>query len=141
MDYQAQQHDQLAAVYLHQLQGLVCEISVAMDAVAANALSRFQESVAKQERLCFDLVQMANAVGQGYPSVRDASQGNVEPAVDREIQLASEALCRVNLSYAALLQHSGRSIALLASLCRNHLGQSEEVRGSRWKRQTWSCEM
>lgn len=139
MDDQAlHTNDQLAA-YLEQLQGLAFEIALAMDAIAANALSRFQESVAKQEMLCFNLVQITNAVSQGYPSFRDAL--HVDSAVEQKIEAASEAIRRLNMRYAALLKHSGRSIALLASLCRNHLGQSQEVRGSRLKRQTWSCEM
>jgi hypothetical protein len=141
MDPQAlPERDRLAASYLQQLQGLALEISAAMDAIATNALSRFQESVAKQEMLCFSLMQIANAVAKGSPSFREALS-SYDPAADQEIQAASEAIRKLNLRYAALLKHSGRSIALLSSLCRNYLGQSQEVRGPRLKRQTWSCEM
>jgi hypothetical protein len=45
------------------------------------------------------------------------------------------------LQYAALLKHSGRSIALLVSLCRTHTGQLPETGLSRSKCQTWSCEI
>lgn len=118
-----------ASTYLQQLQALACEISLAMDAIAANALSRLQESVARQEMLCSLLAGTARA--PRFISDR---------AVETKIQQASEAIRELNLQYAALLRHSGRSIALLLSLCRTHTGQFQEVRGPRWKRQTWSCE-
>jgi hypothetical protein len=141
MDDQAlQQSDSLAVAYLQQLQQLAFEISAAMDAIAANALAKFQESVAKQEMLCFSLKQMADAVAKGSPSAREALQSE-DPNLDQKMQAASEAIRKLNLRYAALLKHSGRSIALLASLCRNHLGQIEEIHGPRLKHQTWSCEM
>ena len=61
-DRAVQTHDQLAATYLQQLQALAFEISVAMDAIATNALTSFQESVAKQEMLCAVLASMANTI-------------------------------------------------------------------------------
>jgi hypothetical protein len=141
MDSQAlQQRDQLAASYLQQMQDLALEISVAMDAIAANALSRFQESVAKQEMLCFSLAQVANSVAK-CDAFASQPAPPYNPAIHQEIQAASEAIRKLNLRYAALLEHSGRSIALLASLCKNYLGQSQEMRGPGLKRQTWSCEM
>jgi len=134
-----QEHDQLAVSYLQQLQDLAFEISIAMDAIAANALSRFQESVAKQEMLCFNLMLLADAIREGFPALKDPLN-SYEPPYQR-VLAASEAIRKLNLRYAALLKHSGRSIALLSSLCRNHLGESKEVRGLTLKRQTWSCEM
>ena len=126
-------HDALGAAYLLQLQALAFEIAVAMDAIAANALTSFQESVAKQEMLCSVLANMAKTIRSGEQPPPVLS--------DSRIGAASEAIRQLNLQYAALLKHSGRSIALLASLCRSHTGQFEEARGPRAKRQTWSCEM
>ena len=140
-DQAIQTHDELAAAYLQQLQALAFEISMAMDAIAANALSRFQESVVKQEMLCGVLASMAKAV---TAKVRSSGQPPLvlsDRSVERRIQAASEAIRKLNLQYAALLKHSGRSIALLASLCRFHTGQFQEVRGPRSKRQTWSCDI
>ena len=57
-------HDPLSSAYLLQLQALAFEISVAMDAIAANALTSFQESVAKQEMLCSVLAIMANTISE-----------------------------------------------------------------------------
>jgi hypothetical protein len=136
-----QDSDQLAAAYLQQLQALGFEISLAMDAIAGNALNEFQESVAKQEMLCAALATIAKTIrkqvgfpGQPLPICTD-------PAVEQKIKATLAAIRQLTLQYAALLRHSGKSVALLASLCRSHTGQFEGARGSRLKRQTWSCEM
>ena len=136
-----QTHDQLAAAYLLQLQALAFEISVAMDAIATNAPTSLQESVAKQEMLCSVLAHMAKTM---HEKVRSSGQPLLvlsDSSIEPRIRAASEAIRQLNLQYAALLRHSGRSIALLASLCRSHTGQFQEARGPRSKRQTWSCEM
>ena len=136
-----QTRDQLAATYLEQLQALVLEINAAMDAVAANALSRLEESVAKQEMLCASLATMANAVGDEFRSSEQPLPSRLDAALEQKIRVTRGAIRDLNLQYAALLKHSGRSIAVLASLCRSHTGQSQEARGPRLKHQTWSCEM
>jgi hypothetical protein len=136
-----QTHDQLAAAYLLQLQTLAFEISVAMDAIAANALTSFQESVAKQEMLCGVLANMANTISKTVRSSEQPLLVLSDSSVEPRIRATSEAIRELNLQYAALLRHSGRSIAILASLCRTHTGQFQEARGPRSKRQTWSCEM
>ena len=79
-----QTHDQLGAAYLLQLQALAFEISVAMDAIAANALASFQESVAKQEMLCGVLANMANTISERVRSSEQPllvlSDSSVEPS-------------------------------------------------------------
>lgn len=136
-----QKRDEIAAKYLHQLQELASEISVAAEAIAANALPRLQESVAKQEMLCAGLIKLANSVGNGLGSSVQPSFSGIDPAVETKIRAASETIRELNLQYAALLRHSGKTIALLASLCRSHTGQFQEAGGPRLKYQTWSCEM
>ena len=136
-----QTRDELAARYLQQLQDLALEISVATDAISANALSRFQESVARQEMLCCNLAAMANSVGEGLRSSPQPLLARTETAVELKIRATSKAISELNVQYAALLKHSGRSIALLASLCRSHTGNFQEAHGPRPKHQTWSCEM
>ena len=136
-----QTHDQLAAAYLLQLQTLAFEISVAMDAIARNALASFQESVAKQEMLCAVLATMANSMREKNGSSAQAPLILSDRSVERKIRAASGAIRDLNSQYAALLKHSGKSLALLVSLCRSHTGQHLEAGGSRSKRQTWSCEM
>lgn len=133
--------DQLAATYLQQLQALAREISNSMDAIACNALSRLQESIAKQEMLCASLATMANAVSEGIRSPEHPSFAGIDTTVERKIGTARKAVLDLNLQYAALLKHSGRTIALLSSLCKSQTGNFQEARGPRLKYQTWSCEM
>jgi hypothetical protein len=140
-DKAVQTHDQLAAAYLQELQALAFEISVAMDAIAANAIISFQESVAKQEMLCAVLATMANTMSEKIRLSGQAKLFLSDGSVERKIQATSGAIRELNLQYAALLKHSGRSIALLVSLCRTHTGQHQEAGGPRSKRHTWSCEM
>jgi len=136
-----QSRGEIAASYLQQLQELASEISVATDAIATNALPRFQESVSKQEMLCACLIKLANSVGDGLGSPAQASFPGIDPALETKIRATSGTIRELNLQYAALLRHSGKTIALLASLCRSHTGQFQEAHGPRLKYQTWSCEM
>jgi hypothetical protein len=132
--------DQLATTYLLQLQDLASEISHAMEAIAANALSSFQDSVARQEMLCHMIAGIAKTI-RGKVWSPEQRLVMSDRFLQARIQETSENIRRLNLQYAALLLHSGRSIALLSSLCQSHTGQFQEARGSRVKRQTWSCEM
>jgi hypothetical protein len=140
-DHALPKRDQLAATYLQQLQALAFEITVATDAIAANALAKFQESVSKQEMLCATLAAMASTVSDGFRPSDQSSLPGIDPQVQSKIRAAHGSIRKLNLQYAALLKHSGRSIALLSSLCRSYTGQYQEARGPRSKRQTWSCEM
>ncbi len=133
--------DQIAATYLQQMQELAFEISVAMNAIAANQLPKLQESVARQEMLCADLASMANTVSEGVRSPEAPLRSGIDISIERKIQAARNAICELNLQYSALLRHSGKSIALLSLLCNSHAGRFQEARGPRLKRQTWSCEM
>ena len=140
-DKEVQSHDLLAASYLQQLQALAFEISIAMDAIARNAITSFQESVAKQEMLCAVLAKLANAIDGPVTSSERLPLLLNDKSVARKIRVTTMAIRDLNLQYAALLKHSGRSIALLVSLCRSHTGQFQETCGSGSKRQTWSCEI
>jgi len=136
-----QERDRVATAYLQQLQALALEISIAMDAITVNALPRFQESVAKQEMLCAGLASMASIVSEGFGLSEDPLVSHVDSDVEQKIRTARGAIRELNLKYAALLKHTGKSIALLISLCRSHTGRFQEARGPRMKHQTWSCEM
>ena len=136
-----QTRDLLAASYLQQLQALAAEIPIAMDAIAAHALPTLQDSIAKQEMLCASLATMAPAFGDGSHASEQVPAALADSAVEMKIRAARRALVELNMQYAALLKHSGRSIALLISLCRSHSGNFQEALGPRLKRHTWSCEM
>lgn len=135
-----QTRDQVAAAYLHHVQELAMEISAATEAIETNALLRFQESVAKQEMLCAGLAAMGKSGGDTpYVSPQSRPQ-SPESEIELKIQAAVAALRELNLKYAALLRHSGKSIALLSLLCKSHMGTFQEGRGPQLKQQTWSCE-
>jgi hypothetical protein len=136
-----QTRDLLAATYLQQLQALAAEIPIAMDAIAAHALPTLQESIARQESLCASLGTMAAAFGDGPQTGAESPAALADAAVDAKIRAARRAVVELNTQYAALLKHSGRSIALLISLCRSHTGNFQEALGPRLKHQTWSCEV
>jgi hypothetical protein len=140
-DHALQSRDQIAVTYLQQMQELAAELSAAMDAIAANSLNKLQESVAKQEMLCASLSAMANTVSEEFRFSDQLLPSCSDPAIELKIRTTSVAIRKLNLQYAVLLQHSSRSIALLALLCRSYTGQIQEARGSRLKHQTWSCEM
>jgi len=136
-----QTRDEIAATYLQQLQELAGELSNATDAIASNAISRFQESVAKQEVLCASLASMANRVSEGFGSPDQLMPSCSDTSIRTRIRVAGDKVRELNQNYSALLRHSGRSIAMLASLCRSHTGHFQEAHGPRSKHQTWSCEM
>jgi hypothetical protein len=132
----------LAATYLQQLHALTQEMNVAMNAIAGNALSALEGSVAKQEMLCAGLATMKSAAQRELTiATHQVPPIQSNAAVALEIWATSGAIRTLNLQYASLLKHSGRSIALLSALCKSHTGQFQEVRSPRQKHQTWSCEM
>jgi flagellar biosynthesis/type III secretory pathway chaperone len=133
--------DQLAATYLQHLEALSFEISVAMKAITSNEIIRFRDSVAQQEMLCAVLATMERTIREKVRSSDPAVPAFSDAAVEQKIRMTIGAIRQLNLQYGALLKHSGRSIALLASLCKTHTGQVFEINGTRPNRQTWSCEM
>jgi hypothetical protein len=139
-DEAVQTHDQLAARYLQYLQALAAEIPVAMNAIAKNAITTFRESVDRQEMLCALLANLALTYSKRNPPSKWPPVLN-DSSVAREIQATTGAVRDLNLQYTALLKHSGRSVALLLSLCRSHTGQLQEAAGPGSKHQTWSCDM
>jgi len=140
-DEAVSRRNHLADAYLRQLQALACEISVAMDAIAANALPKLQASIANQEMLCADLTTMTNLAGADVESTSHPSLSGIDADLERKIRTTRRSIFELNLQYAALLKHSSRTVSLLSTLCRSHAGQIQEARGPRLKFQTWSCEM
>ncbi len=136
-----QTRDQIAATYLRQMRELAFEISAAINAIAENKLSKLQECIARQEVLCAELSISARTVGDGLCPADSSSRSGIDPSIGERIQAASKAVRELNMQYASLLKHSGRSIALLSLLCNCQAGRFQEERGPRLKRQTWSCEM
>jgi hypothetical protein len=139
LDHSSRSGEECAARYLDHLNALAAEISNAIGAIASNSLTKLQKSVASQEALCEQLWAMTNAAprdaGSSAPQIAPAGS-----ALGPGIQASARALHDLNLEYAALLRHSGKSLAMLAALCRSHSGALPHAPCSGIARPTWSCE-
>ena len=131
------------ACYLQCLDALRLEIANAIEAIAANALDRLQDSIAKQETLCFRLqiLAAADAADRREALGRATYSQAAKPALlRRESQESYRMLCVISLEYAAVLRHSGKTITLLDSLCRGYRGAFPSVSGGESDRPMWFCE-
>jgi hypothetical protein len=135
-----EERNEQARIYLEQLRSLASEIDIAMGAIATNALTNLQNSIAKQENLCDSLAIMANAASGGVKPSEFNLPSSIDIVVEERIRATIDSIRSLNLQYSFLLKHSGRSIAVLSSLCRSHTGQFDDLGRIRSKRQTWSCE-
>lgn len=136
-----QDRNQQAVEYLYVLRSLAAELERAMQAIARNRLSDLEDSVANQQMLSSRLGELVHELC--IPLEADAAvfETNTDDDRMRQILTASAALQKLNQRYAALLKHSSRSVALMASLFGSFKGQFQEASGPRLKHQTWSCQM
>jgi hypothetical protein len=112
-----------AASYLECLDKLRQEIAVSIGAIASNSLEHLRESVSNQEALCsrLHILIMAAQSRQSFCPGPVSLKAPPTP-IDREISEAWRKLNTSIVDYAALRRHSGKSIAILASLCRSYRG-------------------
>jgi hypothetical protein len=82
--------------------------------------------------------ELANAPARPQPQSRCIF---VDENFKTQLRAASAELQNLNQRYAALLKHSSRSVAMMASLFSSFQGQFQEASGPRLKHQTWSCQM
>lgn len=137
----AQDRDLKAAEYLQLLRAMTGELERAMQAIARNALLEFEESIDNQQVLSARLAKLADelcAPLEAQPAIAPVA---MDEDMMRQIRTADETLQQLNRRYAALLQHSSRSVALMASLFSSFQGQIQEASGPRLKHHTWSCQM
>jgi len=137
----AQDRDLKAAEYLQSLRSMTRELERAMQAIAGNALTDFEESIDKQQLLSARLAGLADDLCVPLEAQSNIARASIDEDMLRQIRAADDTLQSLNRRYAALLQHSSRSIALMASLFSSFQGQIQEDSGSRLKQQTWSCQM
>ncbi len=137
----AQDRNQMAAEYLGLLNSLAMEMERAMEAITQNRLSDLEESVALQQVMSGKLSTLVDELcGPLQADARIPGSG-LGIGQQLEILLASKGLHSLNQRYAALLRHSTRSVALMASFLGSLKGQMQEASGPRLKHQTWSCQM
>lgn len=126
-----------ASSYVEHLQSLASEMTVSMDAIASNSLATLQESVARQQMLCGEMLAFMRGAGQ------DGSQAvltGLDELMQQQMNAAIRALQIKSAEFAALLKHSGRSLDLLDSLHKSCSGQLPNSSEPPLTRQTWSCE-
>ena len=136
-----QDREAKAAEYLHLLRSMTSAIERAMQAIARNALSDLEESIDNQQVLSDRLLRLADDLRRPLAAQSAIAQVRLDQDMTRQIRTASDTLQRLNRQYAALLQHSSRSIALMASIFGSFQGKIQEASGPRLKHQTWSCQM
>jgi hypothetical protein len=134
-----------AADYLQSLQSMTRELERAMQAIASNALPDLEESIDNQQLLSARLAGLANDLADTLCVPLEQKPAIAVAAIDedmaKQIGTANDTLQKLNRRYAALLQHSSRSLALMSQLFSSFQGQFQEASGPRLKHQTWSCQM
>lgn len=123
-----------AGEHLRLLRALAAELERAMQAIAGNNLPQLEDSVAAQQSLSERLSGLAEQLRAPLPGPAPVA-GNL----GAEIRAAQNQLQQLNLRYSILLEHSSRSVAMMASLLNSFRGQIQEAPGARPKHQTWSC--
>lgn len=137
----AQNRNRQATEYLQILRSLASELTLSLHAISHNALSAFEESVADQGVLSTKLSMLANELSFPREANSATSQTCIDGDLNCQILAAADELNQLNRRYAALLQHSSHSVALMVSLVGSFKGQFQEASGPRSKYQTWSCQM
>ena len=130
-----------ATEYLQSLRSLTHELERAMQAIAHNALSELEESVDSQQVLSARLGELADDMCVPLETGPAIPIACFDEDLRHQIRSASDTLQKLNHRYAALLKHSSRSVARMASLFSSFQGQFQEASGPRLKHQTWSCQM
>src|ERR1700722_3624196 len=130
-----------AGEHLQLMRSLARELERAMRAISGNDLVELEDSVAIQQTLSAELVDLADFLRESALQQRPVAVDTIDAGLMREIRSASEELQRLNLRYSILLKYSSRSVALMAALFNSFRGQLQEASGARLKHQTWSCRM
>lgn len=140
-----------ALEYLELLRSLAAEMERAMRAIAHNALADLEESVSSQQNLSARLMELAGDLSATANAGAPLPRPPVETELMQQVRQANASLQALNRRYAALLEHSSRSVVLLISLYSGFQGERfqgqlltgklQEASGPRLKHQTWSCQM
>lgn len=123
------------AAYVAKLRALAAEISLAIEAIAANQPAELLESARRQEILSAELAAFCEALGAGR-----ASGFALTPARVAEMRNAERSLRDALDCYAVLVQRSGRSLAMLARLHSSYAASYPGIAQPNRTPRTWSCE-
>ncbi|MGB6743897.1 MAG: hypothetical protein WBE38_09570 [Terracidiphilus sp.] len=130
-----------AEEHLQLLRSLASELERAMAAMSRDDLQELEDSVANQQELSLQLSRLADELSASAQACYPLPPLSANSDLIGEIRTATGELQRLNFRYSILLQHSSRSVALMASLFTSFQGQFQEASGPRLKHQTWSCRM
>ena len=112
-----------------------------MQAIAANRLQDFEDSVANQQELSSRLNALAGDLNRAPLDAALSPSDAASADLSARIRAAAAELRDLNLRYSHLLQHASRSAAQMVSLFHSFKGQLKEVPGDGSKVQTWSCQV
>ena len=130
-----------AGEHLQLLRSLASELERAMAAMSRDDLQELEDSVANQQELSLQLSRLADELSASAQACYPLPSPLADSDLMGEIRTATGELQTLNFRYSILLQHSSRSVALMASLFTSFQGQLQEASGPRLKHQTWSCRM
>lgn len=140
MALDTQQRQARLEEHLELLQSLARELERAMGAITRNALGDLEDSIAVQQGISGRLTDLARHLGANLRSPA-VPLSQDDASLRQRILAANASLEQLNRRYAALLQHSSRSVAMMVSLFSSFSGQFQEGSGLRSKQQTWSCQV
>jgi hypothetical protein len=121
------------------LRSLASEMEKAMQAIAHNRLPDLEESVSSQQHMSAELLRLSGEITPSTLSAqRDRAPGHrcgpIDADLIAQVRAANDALQKLNRRYAALLEHSSRSIALMAALFSGYQGNSSNSSRSKSRR-------
>jgi hypothetical protein len=125
---------------LRLLRSLAQELERAMQAIARNSLEDLEDSIANQQSLSAQLVELRGDVA-GLLKKNTPSPIEIDEDLMQQVRAASSTLQLLNRRYSALLHHSSRSVEMMVSLFSSFRGQIQEDSGPGLKYQTWSCQV
>jgi hypothetical protein len=129
-----------AGEHLALLNSLARELERAMNAIASNNLRELEDSIAAQQILSGQLSDLAQELSA--PAPQDAAPvESIDPTLRAQIGAANAELQKLNLRYSCLIQHSSRSVALMASLLNSFRLQLREASGEGLTQRTLSCQV
>jgi len=107
-----------------------------MQAIVRNDLPELEDSIAIQQELSERLTALASSMrAERRPLLTPLP---ADAALQTQIRSAATELQQLNLRYSLLLEHSGRSVAMMASLFNSFRGQIQKGAGA-GSQQTLSC--
>lgn len=123
------------------LGSLTRELDTALLAITRNELTEFEESIARQEHLAWQLDALLCFGGTNSKVEGVVQRPVVDLRVASEIDEAHQLLRRSSQVYEAVLQHASHSGRLMISLFHSRTGNFQEASGARRGQQTWSGQM